>query len=74
VAENIGIPAISVGIFGFPIDTLTKIMFEGALQFINDNKSIFLEEISFINNDINTHENFCKEFERRFENINPLNQ
>jgi hypothetical protein len=72
--KSISIPAISTGIFGFPIEILTKVMFEAILQYIDDTKNMHLEEIHIINDDINIHEKFCKEFERRFENINPLNQ
>lgn len=71
--KSISIPAISNGIFGFPTDDLAKIMFESIIQYIEENKSISLEEVCLVNDDINIHNIFLKEFERRFENINILN-
>jgi putative ATPase len=46
--KSISIPAISTGIFGFPIEILTKVMFEAILQYIDDTKNMHLEEIHII--------------------------
>ena len=46
--KSIALPAISSGVYGFPLDLCAKTIVEAALEFVNQNQSS-LREIRFTN-------------------------
>lgn len=50
-ATSVSLPAISTGIFGFPIDVAAKLFFKAALEFFHNNSTTSIEAIRLTNLD-----------------------
>ena len=73
--QNISIPAISSGIFGYPKPRCAKVMFKTAKKFVDDMEALItqgsycsLNEIRFTNFDSETAQLLEQEFDSFFEN------
>ena len=64
--KSISIPAISSGIYGFPLDLCAKTIVEAVLDFCDGKKRASLKEIRFTNNDQRPTDAFLGVFQRRF--------
>ena len=63
---SISIPAISSGVYGFPIDLCAKTVVEAALDFCGRNRSSSLKEIRFTNIDKRACDAFLAVFKAQF--------
>ena len=61
--KSISFPAISTGIFGFPIDRCAKIMIQTAIEYLKGQTQI--EKIVFCLFDAPSYNIFAKELERK---------
>ncbi|MCS6815915.1 MAG: macro domain-containing protein [Blastocatellia bacterium] len=64
---SLALPAISAGIFGFPVDRCAEILLEAARDFLRAHPESSLREIRFVLFDALTLEAFLKAFHRIFE-------
>jgi putative ATPase len=64
--QIIALPAISSGIFGFPVDRCAQILLATVQEFIEQRPDTSLREIRFVLVDRPTLETFQSEFRRRF--------
>ena len=64
--SSIAIPAVSSGVFGFPLDLCAEVIIESAIQFCKENPTCKLSEIHLTNNDDATVSQFVKEMRKRF--------
>jgi len=69
---SISIPAVSSGIFGYPLEECAKIFFEVVRNFLEKNNDTCLKEIRLTNHDLPTVKVFEQEFERNFEENHAL--
>ena len=64
--KSVSIPAISSGIYGFPIHLCAKTMTEASIEFCKKNTSSSLKEIRFTNIDDRACNAFLQYFEKGF--------
>ena len=64
--SSIAFPAVSSGVFGFPVDLCAEVVFGTAIQFCKENPTCKLSEIHLTNNDDATVAQFAKEMRKRF--------
>ena len=64
--KSISIPAISSGIYGFPLDLCAQTIVEAVVDFCDAKKRTSLKEIRFTNNDQRPADAFLGVFQRRF--------
>ena len=64
--SSIAIPAVSSGVFGFPVDLCAEVVVGTVLQFCKENPTCKLSEIHLTNNDDATVAQFAKEMRKRF--------
>lgn len=65
--KSIAFPAISAGIYHFPKDRCAKIILNTIIEYFNNNKNSFLNEVFIVLYDDETF----KIFEKEFKNLNP---
>ena len=65
-AKSVSIPAVSTGIYGFPLDTGCELFFKAALQFYIDHPDTSIEHIRFTNIDHKTVKAVATEFLKLF--------
>ncbi len=65
-AKTIAFPAVSTGIFGFPMDIGARLYFTAALQFFTNNPQSSLENIRFVHLDSGKIKVMGEEFEKIF--------
>ncbi len=63
---SISIPAISTGIFGFPIDKATELFFKATLRFFADNPATSIVNVRFTNFDQKTVKKVAERFSSVF--------
>ena len=64
--SSIAIPAVSSGVFGFPLDLCVEVIVGTASQFCKNNPACKLSEIHLTNNDDATVAQFANEMRKRF--------
>ena len=64
--NSIAIPAISSGVFGFPVDLCAKAIIEAVVEFCKDNPTCILTDIHLTNNDAPTVKVFQEEMKKQF--------
>ncbi|HXF06166.1 MAG TPA: macro domain-containing protein [Blastocatellia bacterium] len=64
--RSLALPAISAGIFGFPVERCARILLETAEEFLRAHPDGALREIRFVLFDAPTHQAFEREFQARF--------
>lgn len=67
--ESISIPAISTGIYGFPLEKYTEIVFDRILEIYEKNqvKDSILKEIRLTNIDEKTMKSIADDFDKKFQ-------
>ncbi len=63
---SLAIPAISTGIFGFPVERGARVILEATEGYLNRHPDTSLQEIRFTNIDLQTAQTFAAEFARRW--------
>ena len=64
--SSIAIPAVSSGVFGFPLDLCVEVIVETAIQFCKKNPTCKLSEIHLTNSDDAMVAQFANEMRKRF--------
>lgn len=65
--QVIAIPAVSTGIFRFPVELCASILTDAVTEFFHENPGCNLSEVHFTNHDDATVKSFSTEMRKRFE-------
>lgn len=66
-AENIAFPAVSTGIYGFPLERAAELYFSAAIQFFADNPDSSIKNVRFVHLDVDRIKILGAQFEKFFK-------